>query len=35
MTIIIGLDPHKASNTIAVLDGDDVVFNHPDRRLYG
>jgi hypothetical protein len=28
MTIIIGLDPHKASNTIAVLDGDVVVFNH-------
>ena len=25
MEVIIGVDPHKASNTIAVLDSDDTV----------
>jgi hypothetical protein len=25
MEVIIGVDPHKASNTIAVLDGDEMV----------
>jgi transposase len=30
MTVIIGVDPHKASNTIAVLDGDEVLV---DRRF--
>jgi transposase len=28
MSVIIGVDPHKASNTIAVLDGDEVLFDH-------
>ena len=27
MTVMIGVDPHKASNTIAVLDGDDVLLD--------
>jgi len=30
MTVMIGVDPHKASNTIAVLDGDEVLL---DRRF--
>ncbi len=32
MTIIIGVDPHKASNTIAVLDGDEVLVDHRYRN---